>query len=302
MSTSIISGLLFVASLAGPTAAACSRATLTAATDAYLAAQTAGQINGIKAIGTSNITYAENFQTIDIAKGLLSQPQKITNNRSTHDETGCATYTEVIVTDPAHPYVIGTQMRFSATDGKLVKIESIITDAGDWAFNATGTLSYVLNESWTPIPADKRDTRAVIQAAGDAYLDRFTNASVIVPYGTPCSRVEGGMFTGRSNPNNNTCLLGMPPIGGFNMTQRRYVIDETVGSVSVFLSFDNNSGGHPDSHEFRVEGGKIRYVHALIICPPGGPSDCGLTPPKAPTAGVSSSTAAALPRSTVAIL
>ncbi len=42
---------------------------------------------------------------------------------------------------------------------------------------------------------------------------------------------------------------------------RRYVIDETLGTVDIFLTF----GSIPDSHEFRVEKGKIRYVHTMSV-------------------------------------
>lgn len=52
-------------------------------------------------------------------------------------------------------------------------MESIVTDAGDWAFNATGYEYWDSLESWAPIPEAERDTRAVIQAAGDAYFNRF---------------------------------------------------------------------------------------------------------------------------------
>ena len=48
------------------------------------------------------------------------------------------------------------------------------------------------------------------------------------------------------------------------MTNRRFVIDEEAGSVSVFLWF-NGENGMADSHEFRVEGGKLRYVHAIMV-------------------------------------
>ena len=49
---------------------------------------------------------------------------------------------------------------------------------------------------WGEIASDKRDSRAVIQAAGDAYLDIFNDTSVQVPWGEPCERLEGGMYTG----------------------------------------------------------------------------------------------------------
>jgi hypothetical protein len=53
-------------------------------------------------------------------------------------------------------------------DGEATLIESVITDKGDWLFNATCTLNSITPESWTPIPKEKQDPRAVVQAAGDA--------------------------------------------------------------------------------------------------------------------------------------
>lgn len=43
--------------------------------------------------------------------------------------------------------------------------------------------------------------------------------------------------------------------------QRWYVIDETIGAVDVMMSFADL----PDSHDFRVEGGKLRYVHTMTV-------------------------------------
>ena len=45
------------------------------------------------------------------------------------------------------------------------------------------------------------------------------------------------------------------------------MVDETIGSVQVFCTFGagNATGGSgaPDSHLFRVENGKLHYVHTL---------------------------------------
>jgi hypothetical protein len=46
-------------------------------------------------------------------------------------------------------------------------------------------------------------------------------------------------------------------------TNRRYVIDESVGTVSVFSDFGSLANA-PDSHEFRVEKGKLRYVNRIV--------------------------------------
>jgi hypothetical protein len=37
-----------------------------------------------------------------------------------------------------------------------------------------------------------------------------------------------------------------------------------VGSVDILCSFDS-IGNYPDSHEFRLEGGKIKYVHTVTV-------------------------------------
>ena len=101
----------------------------------------------------------------------------------------------------------------------------------------------------------------MIQAAADAYLDIFNNKKVVVPWGTPCARLEGGSYTGKGLPT-DSCNVGIP--SSEDLTNRRYVIDETVGAVDVFLNF-GGATGLPDSHQFRIESEKIRYVHTLTV-------------------------------------
>lgn len=241
------------AALAAPTlsAATCDRDFLKSQTDAYVAAQTAGSAAGVKT-SSANFTYTQNFKAATVATGILATPLKIDHNRSTFDTTQCATFTELIVTDTKNPHVIGTQMRFDA--GELVKMETIVTSTGDWLFNPSGTLKYAAPENWGPIDEAKRDTRAVIQAAADAYLDLFNDKSVKVPWGNPCARLEGGSYVQPS------CNVGVP--SGIKNVNRRYVVDEVQGAVDVFFDF---AGADPDSHEFRVESGKLRYVHTMTV-------------------------------------
>ena len=52
---------------------------------------------------------------------------------------------------------------------------------------------------------------------------------------------------------------------------RRYVIDETVGSVDVLDAFDS-LGNMPDSHEIRLEDGKVKYVHTVTVIVSFNPS------------------------------
>ena len=57
------------------------------------------------------------------------------------------------------------------------------------------------------------------------------------------------------------------------MPDRRYVIDESLGVASLFLEF-GSIGNAPDSHEFRVESGKLRFIHTMTYCEK---NDCGYT-------------------------
>jgi hypothetical protein len=241
------------AALAAPTASAvtCDRDFLKSQTDAYIAVQAAGSAAGVKT-SNANFTYTQNFKTAAIASGILATPLKIDLNRSIFDTTQCATFTELIITDPKTPHVIGTQMRFA--DGALTKMETIVTSTGDWLFNPSGTLKYAAPENWGPIDEAKRDTRAMIQAAADAYLDVFNDKSVVVPWGNPCARLEGGSYVQPS------CNVGVP--SGIKNVDRRYVVDEVQGAVDVFFEF---GGADPDSHEFRVEDGMLRYVHTMTV-------------------------------------
>jgi len=241
----------------------CTREVLRAHTEAYIAAQTSGNPSALVSIASPSLNYTEDFAARNLSTGsVLTTPLKIDLHRSLLDTTQCATYTELIASDPSLPRVIGTQMRFDPTGKSLVKMESLVTQPGDWAFNATLTLQYAQREVglWNFIAEDERDTRETIQKAADAYLDLFNDKGVEVPWGTPCNRLEGSWYTGNGSLT-DSCDVGVPD--GVPITQRRYVIDEVLGAVDTFVVF--GTGGRPDSHEFRVENGRLRFVHTLTV-------------------------------------
>ncbi|KAG2005450.1 hypothetical protein CC2G_001851 [Coprinopsis cinerea AmutBmut pab1-1] len=241
--------------------AQCTYSSLQSLTSTYLTSQTRGDPSVlVPNSAVPSITYTENFKPTSLSSSILRTPLRIDYNRSLHDTTQCATYTEVVVANGRNHYVIGTQIWLKEDGSNIDKIESIVTSNGDWAFNATGTLYYASRKNWFTIPEAERDTREVIQAGGDAYLDLFNDPTVKVPWGTPCARLEGGFYTGRGLPT-DSCNMGVP--AGVPLVNRRYVIDETLGAVDVFLDF-NGPGGRPDSHEFRLEKGKLSYKWILL--------------------------------------
>lgn len=218
----------------------CNSTTLTEAADAYVAAQTGGSLVSVQSHLAGNWTYQENNQIIDVKKGVLSKALKIDHRRTNTDLVACATYSEIIISDSANPYVIGTQIRHGP-DGKISMIDTIASTTNSWLFDAKKTLQYVQQEKWDPIPEGKRDSRAVIQAAGDAYMDMWNNATAdkAVPWGTPCTRLEGSAYTGKGQPD-DSCKPGIPSNHSqAPNTHRRYVVDVAMGSVSIFCVWEH---------------------------------------------------------------
>jgi hypothetical protein len=240
---------------------ACTRDGLQAATNLYLEAQTKGDTSGLPL--ATGLAYIENMQVVDIKSGVIQKPLKIDFHRTLIDPATCQTFTEVIVTDKTHPYVLGTRLRVN--HDKIAEIESMVTQQGDWLFDADNYYKWSPSENWGVIPPDQRDTRDTLVAAANAYLDAFLEKKLdLVPWGYPCERTEGGIRTGKGLPT-DSCSVGVP--AGVNIVARRFIVDETIGAVVVFCNF--GVGGLPDTHLFRIEHGKLRYVHTLTHVPPG---------------------------------
>ena len=275
-----LAGVAFAANAS----AGCSRKTLQKVTDAYVKAQRAGDTTKLPLAAGSS--YAENGKAMDVANGVVAGALKVDFTRSFYDTTQCIAFTELVAATDPHPHVILTRME-TTKKGKVSKMESVVTHQGDWMFGATQYLGFTRNENWDEIPKDKRDTREVIQAAADAYLDNWGNPQIQVPNGTPCARLEGRLYTGTRNPQGNTCNMGAFP-QKINANHRRYVIDETVGAVVIFHNFPwldaglgPDSPGTPSGQMFRVEGGKNRYIHELTVCTT---PNCGRGRPPGPGA------------------
>ena len=248
-----------IANLSFSQAADCTREGLLAASESYLAAQIAGKPANLKL--ASNFTYQQNNKASDIAKGLLSTAYKIDLNRSTADTVACASYTMWISSSGSKPYVVGTQIRHRDNNtAEIAVIDAIAATTGDLFFNAKDTQKYIAAEDWTLLPAASRPSRELLKKVGDAYLDMWTDAKAAdtIPWGTVCERVEGSKY---SQP-----CGGQLPRGGSAKANgnRRYVIDEEMGSVDVLCEF-SSLGAWPDSHEIRVQDGKVKYVHTITV-------------------------------------
>jgi hypothetical protein len=258
-------GIVLTGALLAPAASfaqvSCSREGLQRAVDLYIAAQTKGDTSGLPL--ATGLGYMENIARASLDTGLIKTAMTIDHHRSLIDPSTCQTFTEVIVTNKEKPYVLGTRLRINRD--KIAEVEILWTTTGYWLFNADAYLKWSSSEKWDVIPEKERDTRNTLVAAANAYLDAFLEGKKDgVPWGYPCNRTEGGAHTGKGLPE-DSCDVGVP--SGVNIANRRFVVDETIGSVVVFCTFGAGSvgggSGAPDTHLFRIEKGKLRYVHTL---------------------------------------
>ena len=253
------------ATMATPAAAqfaggACDRAMLQDMADKYKKGQTEG-LPLYLPMGNW-VVYRENGQLSTMSQGIFSTALPIDFSRALLDTEQCKVFLEMVSYSGEKPYTIAVQ--FGARGGNGNNIEVVTATKGDWLFDAKHTYEYARREAWPEIPGDKRNSRAELKAAADAYLDLFKDKSVQVPWGTPCHRLEGSIYT-----SGESCNVGVPD--NIEMTDRQYVIDETIGAVAVLLKMGPKQ--RPDSHLFRIEDGKLRYIHTVTNCL--GEDNCG---------------------------
>ncbi len=150
--------------------------------------------------------YLENGKDVDAGAGMWAKPLQVAHAMSFHDDKRCKTFTEVIVTGPV-PYVIGT--RLYAHNGKIIRIDSLVTKKGDWLFNANSYLKYTTKEDWSPLyKYQLTEPKEMIRGA-NAYLDAFADKFTDIPWGTPCARLEGGAYTNVKGDPHASCEVGI---------------------------------------------------------------------------------------------
>ena len=257
----VLTGALLVPT-AGFAQISCSREGLQRAVDLYIAAQTKGDTSGLPlAMG---LGYMENVAPADINKGLIKTPMKIDHQRSLLDTATCQTFTEVIVTDketavrPRH--APARQPRQDRRD------RNPLDDDGLLALQRR-RLPEVFVHREVGRHSRRQARHARHAGRGRQRLPRCVSRREDGPgaVGLPLQpHRRRRMHTGRGAAD-DSCDVGVP--SGVNIANRRFVVDETIGAVVAFCTFGAGSAaggsGAPDTHLFRVENGKLRYVHTL---------------------------------------
>ena len=204
----------------------------------------------------ASATYIENHEPSEFGQGVWANAVEIEFQRDFLDEDTCETFSEIIIT-AGTPLVLGVRLTLTGQD--VSEVSALVSNDDDWLFDADNYAAVSSAEDWSEIPEADRDTREVLIAAGDAYFDLFSDKSVVVPWNTPCTRLEGGQVT-----TGDTCDVGVPD--GIEFSDKHWIVDRVLGTATGMVLF---AGSLPDSHMFRSLKGKIRYVHTITICDGG---------------------------------
>lgn len=244
----------------GKTQTACTRASLQTAVDSYIATQKAGDASRMSIADEAK--FYENMEVIEAGKGLWNTALPIAYEQSYLDPARCKSFVEMIVTEGDHQYAIGT--RLNVNDGKITEINGLVTDKGDWLFNAVAFEKFASREDWSTLKPEQRVSAQELVNGANAYLDLFSDKYVDAPFALPCERIEGGAYTNPDNDPTVGCTQGIPD-GVLYIVNRSYLIDEEKGVINVFCRFGNSTNGMPDSHTFRLVNGKFRHIHTLSV-------------------------------------
>ncbi len=217
----------------------CTRDELKQLTAAYVEAQRKGSLAALPMDPKAH--YLENGKDVDAGAGMWAQPLQVDHALSFHDDKRCKTFTEVVVTGPT-PYVIGT--RLYAHNGKIIRVDSLVTKKGDWLFNANSYLKFTSKEDWSPLyKYQLTEPKEMIRGA-NAYLDGF-------PISLPTSRGAPPVRASREAP------IPMPRATRMRVARsacRRVCSTSPIGTTSSMRSWGSSmcSAGSADGPSRRT--------------------------------------------------
>lgn len=220
------------------------------------------QTHDMSALPTAaNLRITENGQAMKPGEGFIKSGGAVLLQRNVIDTERCGTATEAVTNET----VSGAQtlavmaVRLKVDQGKVSEIETIVTrEAEEKRFYNPQALLATKDQDWTtPLPPDKRLTRAYMNKGANEYFDAFSNnPPAEPPFATPCNRWEGGLHT---TPKGDCSPKGLV----LTHTHRRFAVtDLEMGETVVFVNFTQTL---PDVHIFKYNAdGKIYLINAVF--------------------------------------
>ncbi len=267
----LLGAIIWFWALGGNTAAiaqsigsACTRESLNAITDKFIAALGAHNPSSLPL--ASGVKYTENGMLVAIGKGAWETAGKTTFKRRMVDTQKCGTHTQAIIEENGKPMLYGVRLRIDKE--KISEIEAIVV-RGEQVLDVPAILA-TKDQDWEGIlPPEQRSSRLSMMAAADDYFELFVKDQKPkvseLPFSGICDRWEngaqttkGGTYQGVEMPAHHCSPKGFsdmlhPP--------RRFLVDVETGVVVAYVLFNNV---WPDFHMFKMRNGRVEWIQAYF--------------------------------------
>ncbi len=232
----------------------CTRASLTSAIDAYFTALAAHDPSMAPIASTAK--YTESGKQVQIGDGEWKTAAAVKFKRSALDTQICNSVTESVIGDSGGDLVYG--LRLALVSENITEIETIPVHSGQYITDSPQGLIATSSDDWeTVLPPAQQGARADLQSLIDVYFSRFPNGAC--NFASDCMRVEDGQSIGSCTGSGIACADS--GTGASTMTARLHVIDVEAGISVGFTMF---AATYTDFHMFKVRGGQVHGVHAIL--------------------------------------
>jgi len=276
-------GSVFSPLAASAQAPACDGACLKGFVDGYLDAL--AQRDPRKLAVADGVKYTENGRVLDLGEGFWHTAGAPLRYRDylLDPDTGQAA---VLTALREYEGVAQIAMRLKVANRKITEIETLVARVGDQRWFAPDNLEHLSDVFAQPVAQAERPTREQLVAAATAYFDAIqtegTPQFVQAPFAPGMKRFENGLQT--TNVTSNPLLerhtwspdlqLERAQYKGTNVMDRRYpVVDVEHGSVLAIATFRRDGADTSTlllAEIFKVTGGKLREIRAVILNLPNG--------------------------------
>ena len=236
-----------------PAADGCDRALLASTVQDYFTALAAHDSARLPLASMPKFT--ENGKTVQLGEGLWKTAGMLKFKRSALDTQTCSSVTESVIAEDGKDIVVGLRLKLAA--GKITEIETIVVRSGDYASNPMSLIGTASDDWETVVPADQRASRDELLLFVTRYFSQFPRGGC--NFASECQRFENGFTPG-------ACSLGLSCSMTTDMSRpvmptRLTVLDVEAGIAVGFTMFQNR---YTDFHMFKVRGGKVVGVHAVL--------------------------------------
>jgi hypothetical protein len=229
---------------------------LQATLDAYLKALAAHDPSSLSL--AENVKFTENSKASKLGEaGLWKTAGAVKYSQSALDTEACSTASHLVIPDGTKD--IPVALRLKLQGDKLVEVEMIAARSGDYSVASNTDAMIKMNDTvkWeTPVPAAERDTRETLTGWMDKYFRMFPNG--VCNTDSKCVRLENGGGNYKCSEGAG-CSKDAP--SGTPKSNPRLILADTERGIGVGFTV---LLGSTDMHLFKMYGGKVYAVHALL--------------------------------------